>query len=114
MKNVRLTKRGKVIATILAIAIALPLSVKIMATVFDLYFNEVETYQQQGADYAEEMREVRYQTLTLQEKMTPSENQGSTRLSGKSPGTDDGMSRNGLSSEVSFDQSKGGLMPMIV
>ena len=37
----------------------------------------------------------------------------STCIPGKSPGTDDGMSRNRLSLEVSFDQSKG-VMPMIV
>jgi hypothetical protein len=72
-KNTKLTKRGKVVVAFLT---AIIIAVSVYGTYLFMVkaIDEVIAYQEAGADYAEEMREVRYQTLTLEEKMALSEN----------------------------------------
>lgn len=71
--TVKLTFRGKVaVAFLTAIIIAVSVygTYLFMAKAID----EVIAYQEAGADYAEEIERVRFQNLTLEEKMALSEN----------------------------------------
>ena len=59
MKKTRLTKRGKIVATILALVVIIPLSLKGCVMVIDAYIAEIGSYQQAGADYARQMEQLR-------------------------------------------------------